>query len=534
MASAAAPARPRLPSALVRPGSSDDVPLTPVENPALLAFGVLTASLVQILDSTVANVALPNMQSSLGATPDEISWVLTSYIIATAVAMPITGWLADRIGSRRLLMLSVTGFVLASMLCGTAQNVEQMVAFRTLQGIAGAFIAPLAQAALVDTNRPSRQAQMMALWGMGIMIGPILGPLLGGWLTQNWDWRWVFYINLPLGLISLAILAAELPSRPLVRRRFDLTGFALIAIALTATQLLLDRGNHVDWFAAVETWVYFVLAVSAGWLAIIHLTTAREPLFSRQLFADANFVVAVVFMLVVGMVMFATMALLPPMLQHLFGYSVIDTGVALMPRGVGVLLSMVLSNFLMRRGVDARLLIAIGFFICGFSLWQMSGWSLQVDEAHVLWSGLIQGLGMGLVFIPINAGAFATIPPTLRTDGSSLTNLSRSVGASIGISLVTTILARSHQTSHADLGSHVSGSATRLIDFSTADRYQVLGEAALRMVDAEVNRQAAMIAYLNDFTLMMWLSFAAIPLVLFMKKPPLAADGAAHGENLPH
>jgi MFS transporter, DHA2 family, multidrug resistance protein len=534
VASAAAPARPRLPAALVRPGSREDVAELPVENTVLLAIGVMTASLLQIIDSTVANVAIPHMQAALAATPDEVSWVLTSYIIATAITMPITGWLADRIGSRRLFLWSVSGFIFSSMLCGLAQNVEQMVLFRIIQGMSGAFIMPLSQAALVDTNRPSRQTQMLALWGMTVMIGPIVGPFLGGWLTENWNWRWVFYINLPLGLISLAIMAAELPSRPLLRRRFDLTGFALIAIALTSTQLLLDRGNHVDWFASLEIWIYFVLAVSTSWMAVIHLITAREPLFSRALFADANFVVAVLFMLVVGVVMFATMALLPPMLQHLFGYSVIDTGVALMPRGVGVLFSMVLSNFLLRRGVDARLLIAIGFFVGGLSMGQMANWSLQVDEANVLWSGLIQGLGIGLVFVPINAGAFATIPPELRTDGSSLTNLSRSVGASIGISLVTTIFARSQQTSHADLGGHLTGSATRLIDFSTVDRYQQLGEAALTMVDAEVNRQAAMIAYLNDFTLMMWMSFAAIPLVLFMKKPPQVSPVALHGEDSQH
>jgi DHA2 family multidrug resistance protein len=460
--------------------------------------------------------------------------VLTSYIIAMAVTMPITGWLADRIGSRRLFILSVAGFVLASMLCGMARNVEQMVLFRMIQGATGAFLTPLAQAAMVDVNRPSRQGQMMALWGMGIMIGPIAGPVLGGWLTQNWSWRSVFYVNVPLGIAALAILIAGLPSRPLRRRRFDLAGFALIATALTSAQLMLDRGNHVDWFTSGEIWIYAGLALAASWMALVHLATAREPLFSRRLFADANFVVAVLFMLVIGVVMFATMALMAPMLQRLFGYSVIDAGVAMVPRGVGVLLSMQIANLLVRRGADTRVLVATGFVIAGFSLWQMTGWSLQVDMSGILIAGLIQGMGIGLVFIPLNTAAFATIPPELRTDGSSLVNLARSVGGSIGISLVTTLLARSVQTSHADLGSHVTGSATRLIDFSTIDRYQVLGEAALSAVDAEINRQAAMIGYINDFTLMMWLSFASIPLVLLIKKPQPSGDSAMRAEDLLH
>lgn len=495
-----------------------DVAALPVDNTVLLTIGIMTASLLQVLDSTIANVAIPHMQSTLGATPDEISWVLTSYIVAMAVTMPITGWLADRIGSRRLFILSTAGFVLTSMLCGMAQNVTQMVIFRALQGASGAFINPLSQTAMIDTNRPSRQAQMMALWGMGIMIGPILGPVLGGWLTENWNWRAVFYVNVPLGALALAILLAELPSRPIARRRFDLAGFALVATALASAQLLLDRGNHVDWFASGEAWIYLGLAISAGWVGVIHLATAPSPLFNRALFADRNYVVALLFMLVVGVVMFATMALLPPMLQHLFGYGVIDTGMALMPRGVGTLIAMQTAGLLVRRGVDARILVGIGFTIAGLSLWEMSRWSLDVDSWNIILSGLVQGLGMGMVFIPLNATAFATLSPELRTEGSSLLNLSRSIGSSVGISVVISLLARNIQTSHSDLAGHLTASATSLVDFSALDRYQELGDRALGMVDALVNREAAMIAYINDFYLMMWMSFAAVPLVLLMRR----------------
>ncbi len=497
-----------------------------MRNHLLLILGVMTASLLQVLDVTIANVAIPHMQSSLGASPDTVSWVLTSYIIASAVAMPITGWLADRIGSRRLFLISVALFVLASMLCGLAQNLEEMVIFRALQGIGGAFIAPLSQSSLLDTTRPSRQPQMIALWGMGIMIGPILGPVLGGWLTETMGWRWVFFVNVPLGALCLAILFAELPSRPITRRRFDLFGFAMIALALAALQLLLDRGSVVDWFASPESWLYACTALSCAWIAVIHLATAQNPLFDRRLFADINFAIALVFMIVSGVVMFATMALLPPMLQQLFGYDVIDTGLVLMPRGVGVLVSMQVAGLLMRKGVDARWLVAAGFLISAWSLDAMAGWSLEVDRWHFIATGLAQGVGIGLVFIPLNAIAFATLPPQLRTDGSSLLNLMRSVGSSVGISVVMTLLARGIQRSHEELGANITPELSTAVDLSTLDRFQQYGQVALSAVDMEVTRQAAMIAYLNDFTMMKWLSLAAIPLVLLMRKSP--RFGAPH------
>lgn len=494
-----------------------DVPLYPVRNHGLLMLGVMIAALLQILDSTIANVAVPHMQTSLGANADTINWVLTSYIVAAAVAMPITGWLAERVGTRRLFIWSVAGFILSSMLCGMAQNMTSMVIFRAMQGITGSFISPLSQAAMIDSTKPSRQPQMMSLWGMSVMIGPILGPILGGWLTEEWNWRWVFYVNLPLGIVSLVILIAELPDRAKSERRFDLIGFGLVALALGSLQLMLDRGNHVDWFESVEIWIYTAVTVSAAWVGVLHLTSTPDPLFRRELFANPNFAISLLLMVVVGLVMMASIALLPPMMQHLFGYSVIDTGWALMPRGVGTLVSMQVSGWLVRRGVDARPIVMLGFLLAGVSLWMMSGWSLDVDNGHIIITGLIQGLGMGLVFIPLNNAAFATLPPTLRTEGASLLNLTRSLGASVGISVCTTLFARSVQVSHADLAANVDGSFTEAIDVTTIDRFQALGDAVLRMIDGEVSRQAMMIAYINDFYAMMWVTLAAIPLVLLMR-----------------
>lgn len=506
MASLAAPA----------PAAADAAELETRNYPVMIA-GAMAASLLQILDTTIANVALPHMQSSLGATVDTITWVLTSYIIASAVALPITGWLADRIGARQLFIGSVAGFILASMLCGLAQNLEEMVLFRALQGVAGAFIAPLSQAFMLDATRPSRHPQIMAVWGMGIMIGPILGPILGGWLTETANWRWVFFVNLPVGILSLAALIAYLPRPPQRERRFDIVGFVLLALALTAFQLMLDRGQQEDWLASAEIWAYLVVTLSATWMVVIHFATAKAPMFERALFADRNFALALGFMIVVGIVMFAVMALLPPMLQNLFGYGVIDTGIALMPRGVGVLISMQLSGLMMRRGIDARPVVAGGFLICAFSLWQMAHWSLEVDKFHVIVSGLLQGLGMGLVFIPLQVSAFATLSPHLRTDGSSLLNLFRSLGASAGISWTTVLLARNIQTSHADLGANITAATGSLVDVSTIDRFQTLGDSAISLLDAEVNRQAAMIAYVDDFWAMMWVTLAALPLTLLMR-----------------
>ncbi|MFM5886001.1 MAG: DHA2 family efflux MFS transporter permease subunit [Novosphingobium sp.] len=501
------------------PAPVEDVASLPVANPLLVVIGVMTASLLQILDTTIANVAIPHMQSSLGATPDEVSWVLTSYIVASAVAIPTTGWLADRIGSRRLFILSTAAFVLSSMLCGMAQNITQMVLFRTLQGLSGAFIAPLSQSAMLDVNRPSKQGQMMAIWGMGLMAGPILGPIIGGWLTENWNWRWVFYVNVPLGVIALAIMIAELPSRPITRRRFDFFGFAMIAIAISALQLMLDRGNHVDWFESIEIWIYAIAIGCSVWMGGVHfLTTKKQTLFNGALFANRSFVTAFLFMFALGMVMFASMALLPSMLQRLLGYSVIDTGWSMMPRGVGTLVSMQLSGILVRRGVDPRMVLLVGFSLAAASFWQMSHWSLYIDQWPVIVSGFVQGLGIGLLFIPLNNSAFATLPGPLRTEGSSLMNLSRSLGASVGIAITTALLGRNLQTSHSDLSSHVTASMTALIDFSTIDRFQQLGTTALSMVDAEVNRQAAMVAYIDNFYLMMWLSLAVTPFVLLLRK----------------
>jgi len=484
----------------------------------LLIFAVMGASFIQFLDATIANVAIPHMQTSLNASQDSVTWVLTSFIIAGAVATPVTGWLADKFGSRNLFLAAVAGFILTSMLCGISVNLTQMVIFRIFQGICAAFIGPMSQSVLLDISGPHEQPKVMTMWSMGVVIAPICGPTIGGWLTESYNWRWVFYINLPIGIPTLIVMWWLLPSRPIKPRRLDMLGYGLFAFSLATFQLMLDRGQHADWFDSWEIVIELLLAISAFWIFLVHMVTAKSPVFDRALFRDRNFATAMSFMIVMGMVMVAISALLPPMLQSIYGYSVLDTGILLAPRGVGTLLTMMAAPRLVRK-VSPRWLICAGFAIITYSMVQMMDWTLEMDSTPIIVSGFVQGVGMGFLFMPLNLVAFATLPPHLRTDGSSLLNLLRNLGASVGISLITTLLSRNIQTSHADLGAHITPYSIPGLDPSSAERMGTYGQAALQMMDYEINRQAAMIAYLDDFKLMAFVVALAIPLSMFLKSP---------------
>lgn len=497
-----------------------DEPALPVKHRKLLMGAVMGASIIQFLDSTIANVAIPHMQTSLGATSESVTWVLTSFIIASAVATPITGWLSDRIGSRNLFLWAVTGFLVASMLCGIAQNLTEMVLFRIFQGICAAFIGPVSQTIMLDINRPSQHAKAMAIWGMGVMIGPISGPMIGGWLTESYSWRWVFYINIPIGIPTLAALWFLLPTRAVTRRRLDYVGYFLFAIGLASLQLMLDRGQSEDWLDSTEVVIELFIAIAALWMFGVHLFTAKNPIFAPGLIRNTNFLTALVYMLIMGMVMIAISALLPPMLQNIYGYSVLDTGLILAPRGVGVLMSMFIASRLITI-IGPRWLIATGFAICTFSLWLSTGWTIEMGWEPFVIVGLIQGLGTGLCFMPLNVIAFATIAPAYRTDGAGLLNLFRSIGASASISLITTLLARNMQQSHSDIGSSLTQFNTPGIDLSSVDRLGELGQGALVAVNGMVTQQAAMIAYLDDFWVLTWMVALCVPLIFLAKEPKM-------------
>jgi DHA2 family multidrug resistance protein len=490
--------------------------LSPMRH-ALVTTGVILGMLMQVLDTTIANVALPHMRASLSATPETINWVLTSYIVASAIAIPITGWLADRVGRKPLFIWSVVAFTAASLLCAVAQTLTEMVIFRAFQGVAGAFIVPLAQATLFDINPKEKHGSAMALFGAGVMIGPIMGPVLGGWLTDSYNWRWVFLINLPVGALAALLMARCMPKIPKLSRRFDMFGFAMLAIGLAALQMMLDRGEQLDWFASWEIRIELGLAIAGFWMFFVHMFTARHPIFDRAMFADRNFSAGLMFMGVMGVMMFAGLALLPPLLQTLLGYSVLQSGFLTAPRGIGTLVSMIVVGRLTNR-VDARLLVLTGLLLLSFSLWQMSGFSLEMDRKPVIVSGLVQGLSLGLIFVPMNTVAFGTLATKFRTTAAALFNLSRSIGGSIGISIMTLMLARNIQVSHSDLAAHITPYSLPPVDPVITQGLPPVTDAALMMMDAEINRQALMIAYIDDFKLMMILTLCVVPLLLLLKK----------------
>jgi len=491
---------------------------------AFVTIGVILGMLMQVLDITIANVALPHIQASLGATPETISWVLTSYILASAVAIPITGWLADRIGRKPLFVGAAIGFAGASALCAIAQNIGEMVFFRACQGVAGAFLVPLAQSTLLDINPPEKRGSAMALFGAGVMVGPILGPVLGGWLTQDYDWRWVFLINLPVGVLTALLTWRSMPSFPKMKRSFDLFGFALLGLSLAALQLMLDRGSQLDWFSSWEIRIEAGVAIAGAWMFLVHMLTRRDALFDRRMFRDRNFSAGLFFMAITGLMLFAGLSLLPPLLQNLLGYSSLQAGLLTAPRGVGTLVTMVIVGRLVGR-IDARLLIGAGICLLALSLYQMSQFTLGMDSRPVIVSGVMQGLALGLIFVPLNTIAFATLDARYRTAGTSLFNLARSIGGSIGISIMSALLIRNIQISHADLAAFITPHALSEIGRSLAMNGRTAALAAT--VDGEINRQASMIAFIDDFRLMMMLALCTLPLVPLLRSPRRGATGQA-------
>lgn len=493
--------------------------LSPETRQVLLAAAVMLAAIIQILDTTIANVALPHMQGTLSATQDQISWVLTSYIITAAIVMPMTGFIAGRFGRKRLLVWSVAGFTVASGLCGMAQTLPEAVMARMLQGVFGACLVPISQSVLLDTFPREKHAKAMSLWGIGVMVAPILGPTIGGWLTEFYSWRWVFYINLPFGILSLLGVLALVQESPLDReRRFDLFGFLLLGISIGALQLMLDRGKSLYWFESKEIIAEAVIAALFFYMFIVHMFTHKRPFIEPALFQDRNFCVGLVLIFFVGVVLLATLALLPPFLQSLMGYSVFDAGLILAPRGAGTMLGMIIATKIMGR-VDPRALIAFGGICTTFSLWLMTHFTVDVSESSIVWVGVLQGAGLGFMFVPLSTIAFLTLDPVLRTEGSAIYSLVRNIGSGIGISVVVTQLADNIQRNHAILSENISP-FNHLLDWGVLPQvWNTQTTVGLTALDGQVMKQAVQLAYLQDFRLIMWMTLIIVPLALFMKNP---------------
>lgn len=499
---------------------------TSVANRGMITLSIMLATLIQSLDSTIANVALPHMQGSLSASQDQITWVLTSYIVAAAIAIPVTGSLCDRFGKKQVLLVAIIGFTVASALCGLSVSLPMIIGARLLQGVFGAALVPLSQAILLDINPPEKQGSAMAIWGMGVMVGPILGPTLGGWLTDSYNWRWVFFINIPIGAFALFGIFTYIRS-DFDRRetRFDFFGFAALSIAIGALQAMLDRGEQLDWFNSIEIWCETLVSIISFAFFVVHTATVQgQSFFNRRLLADRNFVTGLVFIFVVGVILFATRVLLPPMLQGLMNYPVATAGLAVAPSGFGTMLAMLVVGRLVGY-VDLRILIFSGLALTAFSLWQMSGYTLVLSESNVIWPGIIQGIGLGLVFVPLSTLTFATLKSDLRADGTAIFSLVRNIGSSIGISLVQTVLSQQTQVVHSSLAEHINRFNPLLLDASG----NIPSTPSLAQLNAQINAQATMIGYIDDFRLMMWMTLLVIPLLLLVRRPqPGATTDSAH------
>ncbi len=498
----------------------------------MITVSIMLATIMQALDTTIANVALPHMQGSLQSSQDQITWVLTSYIVAAAIATPLTGWLCARYGRRRVFLIAVAGFTVASALCGMAANLGQIVAARLLQGIFGAALVPLSQAVLLDINPREKVGQAMAIWGAGIMVGPILGPLLGGWLTENMDWRWVFYINLPVGIFAFIGILRYLPENRPPSSRLDVFGFITLSLAIGFLQMFLDRGELKDWFNSPEICIEAIGALVAFTFFAAHTATVHgSSFFNLKLLRDRNFVTGIVLAFIVGMILYATMALLPTFLQGLLDYPVIYTGEVTAPRGIGTMLAMMVVGRITNR-VDARAIMAVGFALTAFALYQMTHMSLDMDSWLVIESGFIQGLGIGFTFVPLSAAAFATLPANLRNDGTPIFSLLRNIGSSVGISIVQAMLTRNTARAHAEIATSVTAANPALQ--SVPQLWDPHSPVGLAVLNAEVTRQAAMVSYLQDFSLMMYLTILAMPLLLLIRKPQRATVGGPASADAMH
>ncbi|HYM73655.1 MAG TPA: DHA2 family efflux MFS transporter permease subunit [Stellaceae bacterium] len=487
-------------------------------NRGMTTATIICACVMQGVDTTIANVCLPHIQGSMSASQDQISWVLTSYIVSSAIMMPLTGWLAGRFGVKYIFLASVGGFTLASALCGAATSLTQLVLYRVLQGVCGAGLVPLGQATLFTIYPRERHGQAMAIFSTGAMMGPILGPTMGGWLTDNLDWRWCFYINLPVGaLCALGIFAFVRQSRTMRSEQFDMFGFAMLSIAVGSLQLMLDRGQIKDWFHSTEIWIEAIIAALCFYLLVVHtMTTGERSFLNRELLKSPNFVAGSCLMFGVGMILSGTLALMPSMMQVLMNYPVFDAGWMMAPRGIGTMIAMFFVARMINH-VDNRLFILVGFLLTAASLWQMTGYSLQMGPGPILFAGFAQGFGLGCTFVPLNLLALSGLPHHILTQGTAIRALMRMLGGSIGIAILETQLFQNTQIVHSRLVEALRPDNPLAQGHFLPPHFSLTTPSGVAALNAEVTRQAAMIGYIDDFMLMLVVILASLPLLLLVK-----------------
>jgi DHA2 family multidrug resistance protein len=499
----------------------------------IITLCTVGATLMQALDQTIANVALPYMQGSLSASFDEITWVLTSYITAAAIMTAPVGWMASRFGRKYLFIACLTGFTVTSMLCGAAQSLNEMVIFRLLQGCFGAALVPLSQATMLDIYPVEQRGNAMAIWGVGVMIGPILGPTLGGYLTEMYNWRWVFYINLPFGILATLGLLFFMPrTEPRSSMRFDWVGFAVLSLGIGGIQMMLDRGQEQDWFSSREVIIEAVLGGLGIYLFVVHMLTGRRPFIPPALFKDRNFATGVAMMFAAGTILVSSSSLMAPWLQNLANYPVDSAGLIMAPRGIGTMIAMVAAGRFAAR-TDARVAMAAGIICIVWSIWEMTNWTPDVSQLWLMFTISVQGFGLGFLFIPLQMVAFATLPVMLRTDGAGLFALARNIGAAIGVSVTSSMLAHNTQALHAEIGASVNPFNRALQDGGVVQHYlNPATHHGAAMLDRVINQQAQIIAYVDDYKMMIFTTLPALLLLFLMRRPREAPSPAEHGAAL--
>jgi DHA2 family multidrug resistance protein len=482
----------------------------------MVTICAMTATIMQALDTTIANVALPYMQGTLSASQDQINWVLTSYIVAAAIMTAPVGWIANRFGRKKVFILCSAGFTAASVMCGLAQDITQMVLFRLLQGVFGAALVPLSQAVMLDSYALHERAKAMSIWGMGVMLGPIMGPSLGAWLTETYSWHWVFFVNLPFGIVTVLGLMAFMDETELNHNlRFDWFGFAALAVGIGSMQLALDRGEQLDWFNSPEIIAESIIAVIGFYYFLAHSLTTDRPFVQFAIFKDRNFFTGCIFMAVMGLVLYSTMALASPYLQNVIGYPIMTAGLLLATRGAGTFVAMMLVGRFMKY-IEARTLIAGGMILMSATLFVMTGWTDQTGVPEIIVVSVAQGFGLGLVFVPLSTVSFMTLPNRLRTDGTAMLTLVRNVASSIGISIVIAKLTSGARETHAILNEHVTpfNHALQMPDVARALNLNTdMGRA---IMDALLNVQSQIIAFSHDYQMVMIVTLLAVPLAMMI------------------
>jgi DHA2 family multidrug resistance protein len=506
-------------------------------NPWIIAIAVMLGTFMEVLDTTVVNVSLPHIAGNVGATVDEATWVLTSYLVANAIILPMTGWLSNQFGRKRILMTSIVGFTLSSFLCGISPSLPFLILFRIIQGATGGGLQPLSQAIMLEAFPPEDRGKAMAFWGLGIVVAPMLGPVLGGWITDNYSWRWIFYLNLPVGIAAAIMCKLFIFDPHYIGRktRVDWWGIGYLALGIGALQVMLDKGQEEDWLSSDFIRVLMVMTVCGLVFFVIRELTASHPIVDLRVFKIRTYATGVFLMTVVGFVLYGSIVLIPIFLQTLLGYSSLQAGWAMLPRGLGAFIAMPFVGVLMSK-IEPRKLLFVGFLVAAYSMWDLGNINLNAGYWDVFWPQFIQGVGMGFLFVPLTTVTHDPIPRERMGNATSVFNLMRNIGGSVGIAMVTTIVARHTQTNTNILGANVtqfSPAAQQMIATARAgfmargmDAYTATRQA-YAAVFGMVQQQAAMVSFVGAFRLLGLMFLCVIPLILVMKKPRHAAGGAA-------